>query len=101
DGGPAAGAGPPGVGARRVGAAPPGGGPAAGPPGGSTPGPTGGGGWRASAPLPAARARSRRLPLGAAGWGGLLFGLVQGRCRELDIAPRFVASRADRDGLVS
>jgi ribonuclease D len=54
----------------------------------------------ASAPPPDAPRRYHRLPLGAAGWGGLLFGLVQGRCRELDIAPRFVASRADVEELV-
>ena len=42
----------------------------------------------------------RRLPGRARGWGSLVAGLVQARCREADVAPRFVASRADADALV-
>ena len=44
--------------------------------------------------------RPRRLPSCAKGWGSRVAGLVQGRCREGDVAPRFVASRADAEHLV-
>ncbi|HEX2164685.1 MAG TPA: hypothetical protein VHM02_12110, partial [Thermoanaerobaculia bacterium] len=44
--------------------------------------------------------RSGRLPAHAEGWGALLSGLIQARCREADVAPRFVASRADAEALV-
>jgi len=49
---------------------------------------------------PPAEPRPRRLPGPARGWGSLVAGLVQARCREADVAPRFVASRADADALV-
>lgn len=44
--------------------------------------------------------RLPRLPAPAKGWGSLVLGLVQARCREADIAPRFVASRSEADRLV-
>lgn len=44
--------------------------------------------------------RRRRLTGKAKGWGSLVLGLIHARCREVDVAPRFVASRADADTLV-
>lgn len=44
--------------------------------------------------------RSGRLPTKARGWASLVLGLVHARCREADVAPRFVGSRADADELV-
>jgi ribonuclease D len=43
--------------------------------------------------------RRDRLPAPAAGWGALVSGLIQARCRDADVAPRFVASRADAEEL--
>jgi ribonuclease D len=44
--------------------------------------------------------RPARLPSRVRGWGSLVLGLVHARCREVDVAPRFVASSADADALV-
>lgn len=49
---------------------------------------------------PPAAGRPSRLPGRLRSWGSLLLGLVHSRCREADVAPRFVASRADVDLLV-
>lgn len=48
---------------------------------------------------PPAPPRRARLPKPAEGWGALVSGLIQARCREADVAPRFVASRADAEEL--
>lgn len=51
-------------------------------------------------PAPERPPRRRRLTGKAKGWGSLVLGLIHARCREVDVAPRFVASRADADTLV-
>lgn len=48
---------------------------------------------------PQAPPRRERLPKPAAGWGAVLSGLIQARCRDAEVAPRFVASRADAEEL--
>ena len=55
---------------------------------------------RRELPVPEAPPRHPRLPGRAKGWGSLVLGLIHARCREDDVAPRFVASRADADALV-
>jgi ribonuclease D len=55
---------------------------------------------RRELPAPEPPPRRRRLPGRAKGWGPLVLGLIHARCREVDVAPRFVASRADADELV-
>jgi ribonuclease D len=55
---------------------------------------------RRELPVPEAPPRHRTLPGRAKGWGPLVLGLIHARCREADVAPRFVASRADADALV-
>ena len=55
---------------------------------------------RRELPVPEAPPRHRRLPGKAKGWGSLVLGLIHARCREADVAPRFVASRSDADTLV-
>jgi len=42
----------------------------------------------------------RPLPGKGQTWASLLSGLIQARCREADVAPRFVGARADAEALV-
>jgi ribonuclease D len=49
---------------------------------------------------PPAPPRSQRLPRAARDWGSQLLEQVRERCREAEVAPRFVATRADVDELV-
>lgn len=44
--------------------------------------------------------RRPRLPAQADRWGAQLSGFLQERCRQAEVAPRFVASRADAEALV-
>lgn len=44
--------------------------------------------------------RRKPLPDKARGWVSLVAGLIQARCREAGIAPRFVANKADSEELV-
>jgi ribonuclease D len=48
---------------------------------------------------PPAPPRRDRLPKPAAEWGAAVSALIQARCREAEVAPRFVASRADAEEL--
>ena len=42
-----------------------------------------------------------RLPNLGQAWPAILSGIVQARCREAEIAPRFVATRRDMDDLIA
>jgi ribonuclease D len=50
---------------------------------------------------PPAPPRAPRLPKVGQAWPAILSGIVQTRCRELEVAPRFVATRADIDDLIA
>ncbi|HEX2254892.1 MAG TPA: HRDC domain-containing protein [Thermoanaerobaculia bacterium] len=54
----------------------------------------------AAAAPPEAGRRPSRLPSRMRSWGSDLLAVIHERCRGADIAPRFVASRADADALV-
>jgi ribonuclease D len=51
------------------------------------------------ADAPPAPPRRGRLPAPAEGWGAAVAALVQARCRDAEVAPRFVASRTDAEEL--
>ncbi len=44
--------------------------------------------------------RSPRLPKVGQAWPAVLSGIVQTRCRELEVAPRFIATRSDIDDVI-
>lgn len=50
---------------------------------------------------PEAPARSPRLPNVGQAWPAVLSGIVQTRCREVEVAPRFVATRSDTDEVIA
>ena len=45
--------------------------------------------------------RAPRLPKLGQAWPAVLSGIVQTRCREVDVAPRFVATRSDTDDVIA
>ena len=50
---------------------------------------------------PPAPPRAPRVPKVGQAWPAILSGIVQTRCRELEIAPRFVATRSDIDDVIA
>ncbi len=56
---------------------------------------------RGQADPPPPRPPSARLPDIGEAWPAILRGLVQARCQEMAVAPRFVATRADIDAVIA
>jgi ribonuclease D len=50
---------------------------------------------------PPAPPKAPRLPKVGQAWPAILSGIVQTRCREVEVAPRFVATRADTDDVIA
>jgi ribonuclease D len=50
---------------------------------------------------PPAPPKAPRLPKVGQAWPAIISGIVQTRCREVEVAPRFVATRSDTDDVIS